>query len=82
MHTLLNKVDTGYGANRASYQMVAGELPKGTKRPKRRADNLLRPKAEVKNATATFIISSIRSRPGMAPTELRIQWLQGNFPRE
>jgi hypothetical protein len=53
MYTLLQKVQTGYGANRASYSMVAGELPKGIKRPKRGADNLLRPRAEVKNATAT-----------------------------
>jgi hypothetical protein len=61
--------------------MVAGELPKGIKRRKRGADNLLRPRSEVKNATAIFIISSKRSRPAMATKELPIQWLQGNFPR-
>jgi hypothetical protein len=47
MYTLLHNVQTGYGATRASHPMVAWELPKGIKRPKRGADNLLRPKAEV-----------------------------------
>jgi hypothetical protein len=53
----------------------------GIKRPKREADNSLRPRAEVKNARATGILSSTRSRPAMAPTQLPIQYLQGNFPR-
>jgi hypothetical protein len=63
-----------------SYPMVAWERPKGIKRPKRGADKILRPRAEVKNATATCILSSTTSRQAMAPTELPIQWLQGNFP--
>jgi hypothetical protein len=37
MYTLLDKVQTAYGAKRASYPMVAGELSKGIKRPKRGA---------------------------------------------
>jgi hypothetical protein len=48
MYTLLHNVQTGYGAKRASYPMVAGELPKGIKGAKRGAVNLLRPMAEVK----------------------------------
>jgi hypothetical protein len=74
MYTLLENVQTGYGAKRACYPMVAGELPKGIKRPKRRAGNLLRPRAEFKNATTKCILSSTRSRPAMAPKELPIQW--------
>jgi hypothetical protein len=81
MYTLLDKVQTSYGAKRASYSMVAGEFPKGIKRPKRVAVNLLRPRAEVKNAKPTGILSSTTSRPAMALTELPIQWLQGNFQR-
>jgi hypothetical protein len=75
MHSLVHNVQTGYGATRATYQMVSGEIPKGIKRPKREADNLLHPKAEVKNGRATYILSSTTSTPAMAP----IQWLQGNF---
>jgi hypothetical protein len=82
MYTLLHKVQTGYGANRASYPMVAEELHKGMKRLKLGADNSLRTGADVKNATATCILSSTTSRPAMAPTDLPIQWLQGNFPKE
>jgi hypothetical protein len=48
MYTLLHNLQTGYGAKRASYPMVAGELPKEIMLPKRGADNLLRPRAEVK----------------------------------
>jgi hypothetical protein len=133
MYTLLHKAQTGYGAHRASYPMVAGELPKGKsgqsvglaiyydlglrskmlqlnvyssiqrpdrllrqkasypmdggehhkgmKRPKRGADNSLRPRADIKNPRATCILSSTTSRPAMAPKEVPIQWLQGNFPR-
>jgi hypothetical protein len=81
MYTLLQKVNTGYGANRSSYPMVAGELPKGIKRQKLGAYKLLHPRAEVKNATATCIPSSTTSRPATSPTELLTQWLQGTFPR-
>jgi hypothetical protein len=81
MNTILHNVQTGHGANRASYPMVAGELPKRINRLKRGADNLLRHRAEVKCATAICILSSTSSRPAMAPKELPIQWLQGNFPR-
>jgi hypothetical protein len=81
MYSFIHKVHTGYGANRASYPMVAGKLPKGIKRPKRGADNLLRHRAEFKNASATCILSSTTSRPAMAPTELPIQWMQGNVTR-
>jgi hypothetical protein len=81
MYTILHNVQTGYDAKRASYPMVAGELSKGIERPKREADNLLHPRAEVKNATASYIVSSTTSRPAMAPKELPIKWLQGNFPR-
>jgi hypothetical protein len=81
MYSFIQKVHTGYGAKRASYPMVAGEIPKGIRRPKGGDDNLLRPWAEVKNATARYILSSKTSTPAMAPTELPIQLLQGNFPR-
>jgi hypothetical protein len=80
MYTVLHNVKNGYGANRASNSMVAGELPQGIKRPKRVADNLLRPRSEIKNARATCILSSTKSKPALAPKELPIQWLQGNFP--
>jgi hypothetical protein len=81
MYTLLHNVQTGYGAKRDSYPMVAGELPKGINQLKRGADNLLRPRAEVQNATPKFILSSTTSRPAMAPTEIPIQWLRGTFTR-
>jgi hypothetical protein len=81
MYTLLLNVQTGYVANRAFYPIVAEELPKGIKHPKRGADNLLRPRSEVKNSRATCILSSTKSRPAMAPKEIPIQWLQGNFTR-
>jgi hypothetical protein len=61
--------------------MVAGELPKGLKRPKRGADNSLLPRAEVKNPRATCKLSSTRSREAMAPKELPFQWTQGNFTK-
>jgi hypothetical protein len=80
MYTILDNVQTGYDAKTASYPIVTVELCKGIKRPKRGADNLLHPRAEVKNATATYILSSTASRPAMAPTELPIQWLQGTSP--
>jgi hypothetical protein len=48
MYTLFHTVQTGYGVKSASYPMVAEELPKWIKRPRREADNLLRPIAEVK----------------------------------
>jgi hypothetical protein len=80
MYTLAHNVQTGYGATRASNPMVAGELPKGIKRPKLGADTSLRPMDEVKNPTATNILSSTTSRPAMAPKELPIQRLQRNFP--
>jgi hypothetical protein len=80
MYTILDNVQTGYDAKRASYPMVTGELSKGIKRPKSGADNSLLPRAQVKNATATCILFSTASRPAMAPTELPIQWLQGNTP--
>jgi hypothetical protein len=81
MHSLVHNVQTGYDATRATYPMVTGEIPKGIKRPKREALNLLHTKAEVKNARATYILSSTTSTPAMAPIELPIQWLQGKFPR-
>jgi hypothetical protein len=48
MYTLFLKVQTSYGAKRASYPMVAGEIPKGIKRPRPEDDNLLQHRAEVK----------------------------------
>jgi hypothetical protein len=53
MYTLLHNVQTGYGANTASYPMVAGEVPKGIKRPRHGADNSLQPRAADKNWTQT-----------------------------
>jgi hypothetical protein len=41
MYTLLDNVQTGYGARSAYYPMFAREHPKVIKRPKRGADNLL-----------------------------------------
>jgi hypothetical protein len=61
--------------------MVAGKLPKGIKRPKRVAVNLLRPRDKNKCPRDTYIPSSTTSRPAKAPKELPIQLLQGNFPR-
>jgi hypothetical protein len=81
MYTLLNKVQTGYGNKRDSYPMVAGEIHKGMKRQNHGANNSLRPRAEVKNARVTYILSSTRSRPAMAPKGLPIQWLQGKVQR-
>jgi hypothetical protein len=81
MYTHLHNIQTGYGAKRASYPIVAGELPKGIKRPKRGTVNLLRPRAEVKNARAICILYSTRCRTAMAPKGLPIQWLLGNSPK-
>jgi hypothetical protein len=81
MYTLFDNIQTGYGANSASYPMGAVELPKGINQLKPGADNLLRNRAEVKNARATCIQSSKTSRPAIAPKKLPIQWLLGNFPK-
>jgi hypothetical protein len=54
----INSDQTGPAANRTSYAMATGALPKGIQRPKRGADQSHRPSAEVKNCRAMYLLSS------------------------
>jgi hypothetical protein len=65
MYTLLHNVQTSYCAKRASYPIHVGEHHKGKKRPKLGADNSLRPRAKIKNPTATYtLLHNVQSSNG------------------